>query len=348
MEDTRNKILLARYVAPVFTPRDETRNVNYSIIPKYVNYLISTGVQGILVGGSAGQGILQPNSERLSVARAFIAAADGRITVIVHAGGVNYEDTLSLCRELSVTEGVDGIMLSSPMFYPYYTYSGMLEFLCDAGKACNGKPVLYYHFPSLTRLQYDVVDLVKSLKKRLRNFVGLKYTANDEEIYKRLVKQKIKIFLGFPSMTLVGAQTQGGQVSLITGPTNFVNGVMVRIVDLVLEGNSRKAKTIQKDLDDLMTMVVVEQELMSAMTHVMDFVGLPMGPPVKPLSDLTESQKRIMKGNLNKVGSEGKYIDMLDRYDAHTETASIYTSYLLIGTLAYLFYKLVNTKVNSS
>ena len=43
-------------------------------------------------------------------------------------------------------------------------------------------------------------------------------------------------------MTLVGAQTQGGQVSLITGPTNFVNGVMMRIVDLVLEGNVKKAK----------------------------------------------------------------------------------------------------------
>ena len=43
-------------------------------------------------------------------------------------------------------------------------------------------------------------------------------------------------------MTLVGAQTQGNQVSLITGPTNFVNGVMVRIVDLVLQGNVRKAK----------------------------------------------------------------------------------------------------------
>ena len=43
-------------------------------------------------------------------------------------------------------------------------------------------------------------------------------------------------------MTVVGAQTQGDQVSLITGPTNFLNGVMVRIVDLVLCGDIRKAK----------------------------------------------------------------------------------------------------------
>ena len=56
------------------------------------------------------------------------------------------------------------------------------------------------------------------------------------------VKQKIKIFLGFPNMTVVGAQTQGDQVSLITGPTNFLNGVMVRIVNLVLCGDIRKAK----------------------------------------------------------------------------------------------------------
>ena len=41
---------------------------------------------GILVGGSAGQGLLLSNTERLAVARAFIVAADGRIAVIIHAG----------------------------------------------------------------------------------------------------------------------------------------------------------------------------------------------------------------------------------------------------------------------
>ena len=49
------------------------------------------------------------------------------------SGGVNYEDTLTLCRDLSAIDGVDGIMLSTPIFYPYFTYSGLLEFLCDAG-----------------------------------------------------------------------------------------------------------------------------------------------------------------------------------------------------------------------
>ena len=47
MQDTAAKILSARYVAPVFTPRDDERNVNYAIIPQYVNYLISSGVQGL-------------------------------------------------------------------------------------------------------------------------------------------------------------------------------------------------------------------------------------------------------------------------------------------------------------
>ena len=63
-----------------------------------------------------------------------------------------------------------------------------IKILIFQGEACNGKPVLYYHFPSLTRLQYDVVDLVKKLKRRLNNFIGLKYTANDENIYKKLVR----------------------------------------------------------------------------------------------------------------------------------------------------------------
>jgi hypothetical protein len=56
------------------------------IVPISLNKVISNYRTGILVGGSAGQGILQCNTERLAVARAFIAAADARITVIIHAG----------------------------------------------------------------------------------------------------------------------------------------------------------------------------------------------------------------------------------------------------------------------
>ena len=43
-------------------------------------------------------------------------------------------------------------------------------------------------------------------------------------------------------MTLMGAQTQGNDVAFITGPTNFANGQMMKIVDLVLQGNMEKAK----------------------------------------------------------------------------------------------------------
>ena len=73
-----------------------------------------------------------------------------------------------------------------------------------------------------------------------------------------------------------------------------------------------------------------------------------MGPPVKPLSDLTESQKHKIKWNLlNKDASEGKFIDMLDKYEAPSETASIYTSYLLMMSFAYLLYKVVDERINN-
>ena len=47
--NSRDLIMFAQYVAPVFTPRDAKGNLNYpvqDIIPLYVEYLISAGVQG--------------------------------------------------------------------------------------------------------------------------------------------------------------------------------------------------------------------------------------------------------------------------------------------------------------
>lgn len=82
----KNTILSAHYVAPVFTPRNSHRDVNYSLIPQYVEFLLQSGVDGVLVGGSAGHGILQSARERLEVVKAFVGAAEGRLAVIVHAG----------------------------------------------------------------------------------------------------------------------------------------------------------------------------------------------------------------------------------------------------------------------
>ena len=48
-------------------------------------------------------------------------------------GGVNYEDTISLTKEAAELEGVDAVMLSAPMFFPYHTYQGLLSFLTDTG-----------------------------------------------------------------------------------------------------------------------------------------------------------------------------------------------------------------------
>ena len=41
---------------------------------------------GLLIGGSAGCGILQSNKERIVVAKAFIEASNGRLAIIVHTG----------------------------------------------------------------------------------------------------------------------------------------------------------------------------------------------------------------------------------------------------------------------
>ena len=74
--------------------------------------------------------------------------------------------------------------------------------------------------------------------------------------------------------------------------------------------------------------------------------GLPMGPPSKPLSDLTDAQKRMLKGNLNKVASEGRFLDMLDKYEPQVETSSTVTSYVLMATCAYFVYKIICKKIN--
>ena len=56
-----------------------------------------------------------------------------------------------------------------------------------------GVPILYYHFPTLTHLEYNILELTHFLRRELgEQFVGIKYTATDESEFDELVTIKVQ------------------------------------------------------------------------------------------------------------------------------------------------------------
>src|SRR5262249_56736197 len=81
--------------AAAVTPlRDE--RLHADAVGAYVDFLASHGLDGMLVLGTTGEGVMFPPAHRQEIAGTFLEAARGRLQVAVHAGAPTTHDTVAL------------------------------------------------------------------------------------------------------------------------------------------------------------------------------------------------------------------------------------------------------------
>ena len=86
MTHTERKTLLQGLIAATFTPLSHNGELNLDQIPPVVDHLLASGVAGMYVLGSTGEGPSLTVDERQCVAEAFVAVADGRLPVVIQVG----------------------------------------------------------------------------------------------------------------------------------------------------------------------------------------------------------------------------------------------------------------------
>jgi dihydrodipicolinate synthase/N-acetylneuraminate lyase len=78
-----------------------------------VDFFVSSGLDGILALGTAGEGILLRVEERRRVADLFLRAADNRLDVAVHCGAQTTADTVVLAAHAAEV-GADAVVVIGP------------------------------------------------------------------------------------------------------------------------------------------------------------------------------------------------------------------------------------------
>src|SRR5215469_1452774 len=83
----------------------------------YVDFLAGHGLDGMLVLGTTGEGVLFSAEERREIAAAFVAGAPEGLQVAVHCGAQTTRDT-ALLAEHAAAAGADAVAVIAP---PYFT-----------------------------------------------------------------------------------------------------------------------------------------------------------------------------------------------------------------------------------
>ena len=125
----------------IFTPFDQSNQINFDMLADIANYQIEQGLKGFFVTGSTGEGLLLSYEERLSVIKHVAEVSNGRATVVAHVGHPSTDFATRLAID-SAAVGADWIGSVAPIYHGT-TFEGAMRHY-DAISNATDLPFMIY------------------------------------------------------------------------------------------------------------------------------------------------------------------------------------------------------------
>jgi len=276
-------------VAAVFTPYTSDGAVALDVVPEYSKFLTSTGIDTVFVGGTTGESLSLTLPERMALTEAWSKMPQ---TLIVHVGAESIEDAKALVRH-GKKHGAKAFGCMPSVFFKPASVEIIAKWLQAVGAEAPDLPLYYYHIPSMTGVQFMMIDLLKAMDQvSVPSFAGIKYTGlyepkafPDFEECMEYDGGKYEILEGREEMTLQALAL--GTKGFIGSQFNFVGDLYRQIHDAyqanVQAGQAVALQSHALELLDLESSMFPKGA--NGGKALMKFAGLKMGPARLPSVD---------------------------------------------------------------
>lgn len=287
-------------IAAAVTPLRDDGVVDLDRVGSVTDQLIDSGVSGLYVCGSTGEGVSLTIEERKNVARAYVDAVDGRVPVIVQVG----HDSLAEARGLAghaAEIGADVISATCPSYFKVSSVENLMECMAAIASGAPELPFYYYHIPALTGSEIDIVEFLNQ-GERISNLAGLKYTKPTLHEFQSCLSAdhgRFDVVWGCDEM-LLGALATGAQAAI--GSTyNIAAPLYQKIIEVFEHGDLETARQLQlKSVE--MIRVLAADAFHAAVKEVMGMLGMPVGQTRLPLGRLSPAQVETLRHELVAIG----------------------------------------------
>jgi dihydrodipicolinate synthase/N-acetylneuraminate lyase len=270
---------MARTIAAALTPlRDDGAALDEDALEPYLIYLRDAGVDGILLLGTTGEGILLTVDERK---RAISSAVGGPLPVLAHCGAQSTADTVTLAAH-AAGAGAHGVAVIAPPYFPLDD-AALLAHFAAAANACAPLPFYVYELERASGYAIPV-SVVERLRETVDNVAGMKVSDSPFA--------KVAPYMLDGLDVLVGAEALIGE-ALLAGAAGAVSGLASAfpevVVDAVQTGDSTAAGKLRA--------VIERFPRHAALKAVVAARGVPMREDVRaPLRGLTDGERRELLG----------------------------------------------------
>jgi 4-hydroxy-tetrahydrodipicolinate synthase len=284
-------------ICPILTPFDDRGCIDFTALHRLVDFLAERGVDGLLPGGTTGEGMLLSGEERKQLIEAVVEQAAGRVKVLAHTGSITTTETVDLsCHARDA--GADGVSVITPYFYSLDEQALFTHYLAVAN-AVPDFPVSLYCYPGNAKHEISSA-LLRRLCVAAPNIVAIKSSSPDLIRFQEYVQSSDEGFnplcgvdaLALPALS-IGAK---GQVS---GNANVFPETFRRLYDAYAAGNLVECRRQQMIINRIRA---VFHDNLVWFKAAMALRGIPVGPPRPPLRDLTPHERAELEAGVNRLG----------------------------------------------
>ncbi|HSV73298.1 MAG TPA: dihydrodipicolinate synthase family protein [Chthonomonadales bacterium] len=274
------------YTAMV-TPFDARGAVDPGPLADFLAFQHESGVEGVVVGGTNGEGQSLSVVERMALLEAVLGRR-GALGVIAATGAASAIDAATLTRHASGA-GADAALVLPPFFFPEPESTGVAAALRLALEASD-IPVLLYHIPQVARV--GVTPAVADQLEGHPRLAGIKDSSGCTE--------SIRAFSRRPGWQVYVGEDRLASRTAELGAAGVISGTANAFPELVAAAVKREAGA-QERLDAVLD-VIGKFPAFGANRAILRASGFWLGPPRAPLIALTAEQERELIDALRALG----------------------------------------------
>ncbi|MCI4372736.1 MAG: dihydrodipicolinate synthase family protein [Thermoplasmata archaeon] len=199
------------------TPFDRDLAIDTTALRAHATWLVDRGVQGVVAGGSLGEGATLSVEERLLLVRELVSALEGRAPVVAAIASSRTSDAVALARA-AAQEGAAGLLVLPPYVYRTDPRETLSHFHAVLG--ATSVPCMLYNNPSAYGT--DVLpEQILELAEEHSLLTGVKESSGDVRRItgiRSLLGDRLEVAVGLDDAVLEGIRA--GAVGWVAGLAN--------------------------------------------------------------------------------------------------------------------------------
>ena len=236
----------------IVTPFTARGEIDWAAFDLLLEEQKESGIRGVVVSGSTGEGFTLNVQEKLSLLRRAVSRGKPQLEIMTGTGTMGTEQTVEFAR-LAVEAGADSLLILTPPYSKPGT-RGLLKHY-EAISAAASAPICMYHIPTRTG-QKLTIEQFRALAA-LPAIASIKEAGSDMAFYTDIVLTTRKTILSGDDLSFLPSLAAGGK-GCVSVLSNIFPREVQSMYDLYCQGKNEEALSYHHRLFPLMQALFLE------------------------------------------------------------------------------------------